>query len=478
MIVFISDLHLSDGTFDYHDPRNHGTDIIHDISEEAFALFWDALYRLVASRRQSRIRQITVVLIGDSFELRSSTRWVASDYDRHGHRVRLGDRPWREPRDTPSTTCREIFAGIFRHNQGRLKYLTLKKLDRVPSSNGLRRLVKMGIQIRFEYLTGNHDSLLIRHRDPVLRNRLARELGWRIVPRQNAHFPEGTKYVNARLGITAEHGHRTDPNDFFRDFYQAPLGSIASDALGRLMYHLQKFSAAAPPDFPRHRIRELVLIGMGFDNVRPSSDAYRWLLSRIPADPETRKMFRQILLLTIQEFQEDIDPILDFVFSRTLRVLRRSHLARAIMRRRLRRLAERLACDEADLPLRKIMLGIAKFLDRMSGIGGLFSRNKVNHFFASALEEVRKTPARYVLYGHSHRYETLPLAKVGEKRAFYLNTGTWKKTHSRNYFDRSPHFDFQSWTRMTYIIFYDAARLENKKHVFELWHGDQKFVDE
>jgi UDP-2,3-diacylglucosamine pyrophosphatase LpxH len=478
VIIFISDLHLSDGTFDYHDPRNHGTDIVHDISEEAFALFWDAVYRLVSSRRQSRIRQITVVILGDAFELRSSTRWVASDYDRQGHRVRLGDRPWRETRDRPSPTCLEIFDAVFRHNQDRLKYLTVKRLRRVPRSNGLRKLVEMGIRIRFEYLAGNHDSLVIYHRDPVLRKRIFRELGWRFVPRQGARFPEGTKYVNAHLGITAEHGHRGDVNDFFGDFYQAPLGAVASDALGRLMYHLQKFNAAAPLDFPRRRTRELIGIGMGFDNVRPSSDAYRWLLSRIPADPDTRKMFRQILLLTVREFEQDLDPVLDFVFSRTLKVLRRSRLARAFVRGRLSRLARRLALDEADLPLRRIMVGISTFIDRMSFLGGLFSGKKVSHFYANALDEVRKTPARYVLYGHSHRYQTLPLARVGDKRTFYLNTGTWKKTLSRNYFDRAPRFDFQNWTRMTYIIFYDAAHLENKKHVFELWHGDQKFVDE
>ena len=198
MIVFISDLHLSDGTFDYHDNCDHRNDIVHDISEEAFALFWDSIHRIVTSRRESRIREITVVILGDAFEMRSSTRWAASDYDREGHHVRLGDRPWRETRDKPSGTCLEIFDNILKHNQGRLKYLTTKKIDRVPRSNGLRNLVSRRIKIRFEYLAGNHDSLLIFHKDPVLRDRLARESGWKLIPARSRRFPAGTKYVNWR----------------------------------------------------------------------------------------------------------------------------------------------------------------------------------------------------------------------------------------------------------------------------------------
>ncbi len=478
MIIFISDLHLSDGTFDYHDSRDHRNDIVHDISEEAFALFWDSIHRIVTSRRESRIREITVVILGDAFEMRSSTRWVASDYDREGHHVRLGDRPWNETRDKPSPTCLEIFDNILRHNHGRLKYLTTKKLDRVPRSNGLRKLVSRRIRIRFEYLAGNHDSLLIFHRDPVLRNRLARELGWRIVPRRSDEFPEGTKYVNARLLISAEHGHRGDANDYFHNFYDAPLGCITIDALGRLMYHLQKLSAAAPGSLPRHRVRDLVRIGLDFDNVRPSSDAYRWFMSRIPEDPETRKMLRQTLFLTVKELLEDLDPILDFVFSRTLKYLKRSRLARGLVRRALRRLAVRLARDESADPLRLIMDDISDLLNRLSRWGGLLSGTRENHFHANARDEVRRSPAKYVLYGHSHSFETVPLLKVGNKRTFYFNTGTWKKTLMKNLFDKPPRLDFQHWTRMTYIIFFDAARRENKKHVFELWHGDQKFLDE
>lgn len=479
MIVFISDLHMSDGTFDYHDPRDPRNDITHDISAEAFALFWDSLHRIVSSRKGAHIREITVVLLGDSFEMRSSTRWVASDYDRSGRKVRLGDRPWKETRDRPSATCLEVFEAILRHNQDRLKYLTTKRLRLVPRTNGLRKLAKLGIRIRFEYLAGNHDSLLIYHRDPVLRDRLSRELGWTIVPWRSEDFPAGTKYVNPDLLIAAEHGHRCDKNDYFNDnFYDAPVGCVTVDALGRFMLHLQRMSRASRPGLPPAKTRELVRIAMGFDNVRPSSDAYRWMMSRIPTDPETRRGLREALRLTAQDLLADLDPILDFIFSRTLTRFRRSRLVRALVRGRIRRLVARLAKDEADLPLRRIMDGISDSLDRMSRLGRLFGGKPVNRFHANALREVQTSPAKYVLYGHAHRFQALPLVMVDGKSAFYFNTGTWKKTLARNRYDTPPLFHFQGWSRMTYIMFFNAAHGENKKHVFELWHGNQKFVEE
>ena len=52
--------------------------------------------------------------------------------------------------------------------------------------------------------------------------------------------------------------------------------------------------------------------------------------------------------------------------------------------------------------------------------------------------KLRRSPAKYVLYGHSHSFETVPLLKVGDKRTFYFNTGTWKKTVMKNLYDPAP----------------------------------------
>jgi hypothetical protein len=47
MIVFISDLHLTDGTFDYKDLTDPKQNIEHDISVGAFELFWEEIERIV-----------------------------------------------------------------------------------------------------------------------------------------------------------------------------------------------------------------------------------------------------------------------------------------------------------------------------------------------------------------------------------------------------------------------------------------------
>jgi len=85
-VIFIGDLHLPDETLDYNeDPEDPKERVIsHDISLEAFKLFCDYIFGIVLANPEAKISEIMVVLLGDIFELRSTTRWVASDYDSNG----------------------------------------------------------------------------------------------------------------------------------------------------------------------------------------------------------------------------------------------------------------------------------------------------------------------------------------------------------------------------------------------------------
>jgi hypothetical protein len=477
VIIFLSDLHLSDGTFDYHHPSDGRKDIAHDMSEEAFAVFWDDIYRIVAANKRPRVKHITVILLGDMFEMRSTTRWVASDYDDRGRRLGLRSRPWNEPRGRPSRTCLEIFESILEHNRGRLKYLSVKKLAGLGADSGLRKLVRRGVGIDFRYVAGNHDSLLIYHRSPVLRNRLRRELGWRITPPCGARFPAGTKFVDERIGLAAEHGHRGDKTDYFHDnFIDPPLGCVTADSLARLMFHLRAEGDAAGRGLSPSRRQRLVRIGMGLDDVRPSAHSFLWLISNLPGDPQTLRALRRALRTSVAEFLEDLEPVLDFIFSRTLTWLRRSRPVRTLAGWLLRRALRRLDRDETDDPLVAILGDMRRRMARLSRLTRLLSRKKDSHFHLNARREVQTSTAQFVLYGHSHRFETLPLMTVDGRKTLYFNTGTWKKTILKNLYDPSPRSGFQQLSRMDYIIFYDPREQGCKQHVFELWHGNLQFT--
>lgn len=487
MIVFISDLHLTDGTFDYRDPRNERPEISHDISVEAFRLFWDDIHRIAYANPEANVKELRVVLLGDIFELRSTTRWVASDYDAGGARRGLGNRTWREDRARPSRTCVEILDAILRNNEERLDYLTTNRLSRIPRDSGLALFSEKKVDVRFEYVVGNHDSLVIFHEDPALRDMITSRLGWTIVPARGAAFPPGTRYVLDSLGIVAEHGHRGDDVDFYNDsFFDPPLGALLPDTFGRLMYHIQRI----PPEREASR-RTLVQVGMNIDNVRPSADALNWLEANVPADPAARGDLRTVLRTGLEEIVADADPLFAFLYPRVKGLIRKlpwfarawlavaglftskERMVKSAVLKGLRAVIDRLKKDEAADPLPRILADLRTTFGGMASKGG--AKNEApSHYFRNAEAEADAAGAKFVVYGHSHQFEIVPLKAVANRKSFYFNSGTWKKTIQRNLCCPG----FQQWARMTYLNIYDVERRENKDHIFDLWHGNLQFKDD
>jgi hypothetical protein len=80
--------------------------------------------------------------------------------------------------------------------------------------------------------------------------------------------------------------------------------------------------------------------------------------------------------------------------------------------------------------------------------------------------------ARYIVYGHTHHHETIPLDAEGEppyeESQIYFNAGTW-----RSYYDlavKNPNAQkFVPYQSMTYLAFYDGE--EHGERNFETWTG-------
>jgi hypothetical protein len=315
-------------------------------------------------------------------------------------------------------------------------------------------------------------------------------LGWTIVPALGADFPSGTRYVLDPLGIAAEHGHRGDPVDFYNNsYFDPPLGALLPDTFGRLMYHIQRI----PPAREDSR-RALVQVGMNIDNVRPSADGLNWLLGNIPKDPAALRDLRAVFSTGLEELVADADPLFAFLFPRVKDRLRnvpwylkavlavagvfksREKILKDAILKTLRRIVDRLKKEESADPLEKI-LG-----DLKEKFGGMMPKDKdkdqaPSHYYQNASAEADRPASKFVVYGHSHQFEIVPLKTVGGRKSFYFNSGTWKKTIQKNlYCAGCP--DFQQWARMTYLNIYDVDRRENKDHVFDLWHGNLQFKDD
>jgi UDP-2,3-diacylglucosamine pyrophosphatase LpxH len=91
---------------------------------------------------------------------------------------------------------------------------------------------------------------------------------------------------------------------------------------------------------------------------------------------------------------------------------------------------------------------------------------------AWAEPRVRSGEARYVLYGHTHGHQIVPIDQVwlgnGTEDKMYFNTGTWRKTWNKVVCDKAD-IEFIDWKVLTYVAFYKDG--ENKDYSFEVWNG-------
>lgn len=83
---------------------------------------------------------------------------------------------------------------------------------------------------------------------------------------------------------------------------------------------------------------------------------------------------------------------------------------------------------------------------------------------------VKNNRAQYVVYGHTHQHQIIPLDLAGPNRLqkIYFNTGTWRKVHVRTRFD-PKRMEFIGWHVLSFVCFYRPK--ENSSHLFEVWHG-------
>jgi len=479
MIIFISDLHLTDGSFDYKkdDPENH---IPHDVSHEAFKLFWDQVHRIyTANKDDCNIKEIKLVLLGDIFEMRSTTKWVEFDHNEDENPKKIIYRPWKEDIANPSEVCKEILEEILSHNEKTLRYLSPKKFDEIKEDNGLRELMKtLGKdKIKVEYVSGNHDRLInFYDEDVLIKKYIEGELGWSI---PKVIEDQGFKFEDKEFSVLADHGHKIDFIDYHaNDYKAAPIGALLSDLLGRLMYHIQN-----------ENNKELICFCMDIDNVRPSSDRFKWVVSNINSlSGDSLETLRKVLLTGIQELREDTDEIFDFLYERIRGKFKFLHKLLlgviGIFTDKKKWIIKILDKIEQRLGKKKDLKTVFDYVQRL--MSKLMPKKKEKkeeqdqdfHYYKRAEEESKKGYS-YVIFGHSHRYKLIPLTVHKGKKVFYFNSGTWKKTVQKNLFPlKTKESVFQKWTRMTYITFFDWKKQENKDHIFDVWHGNLQTGDE
>lgn len=454
MLVIISDLHLTDGT-------SGAT-----IREDAFRLFREELGDLAFNASFRRhgpegspvvyepVREVDVLLLGDILDVIRSTRWLAATPE---------VRPWMplpDPRFNRIVT--EITEAILAHNAPTLG--VLRGLSR-PGEITLPARVEDGqpvgdervpVTVRVHYWVGNHDWFFhlggpgYAEFDP-LRARIVKALGLHNDP--TLPFPHDPAEPAAafaaervaRHRVFARHGDIFDAFNFEGTRDASSLGdAIVIELLNRFPQAVtDRLGHLLSEDF-KAGLREL-------DNVRPLLDIPSWiegLLSRT-CDDEVRGEVMRI-------WNQLADAFLALPY--------------------VKRHDTRFRWDDVDslsLALRFSHLVSVEDLNRavqwVKRIAGLDE-----DYAAHAMREAayRSRSVNFVVYGHTHYYEVVPLDTVvrdhGLYPQMYINSGTWRQVHVRTR-GAGRQNTYQSYKVMTYLVFFTDGERGGRR--FEAWTG-------
>ena len=425
MLVFFSDVHLTDGS---------SSDTI---NEEAFDRFADQIVDLVRRRSPHELR---LVLLGDGLDLVRSNLWLNA----------AGVRPWNEPGPAQERVVLDILRRIFRANRWAIDHL----LD-IPARIALAGHLPQG-PIRLDYVLGNHDWLINRYES-------ARRLVADRLRLDSACVRDGFPFVfrspPGAYDVVARHGDVHDRiNHAGREGGQAAssLGdAIIVELLNRFPREVgRELGPGAAADEAVRRLREI-------DNVRPMTHLATWVLE------------------TVSELGRDDPQVLEAVDRAMERVVddfRRNRAVRALMADQLSWVQRwYLMALLGDVRRRKVNVldSWPRLADRAVRGWRLLWNLPVSTYAARALDE-RGTdgrPPRFVVYGHSHRCESVPLGPVSAEGPdrFYLNTGTWRTVwQMAETGGAEPHF--ASWKEMAYVVLYAPAESRGR-HEFEVWTG-------
>lgn len=425
MLVILSDIHLTDGT--------SGT----TIEPRAFQKFGNILNDIIGDPDQAKIKEIQIVLLGDIFDVIRSSLWVRKENQNRTHPIR----PWSNPGDQDSAgwdvrTYAETIVQAMVKNSGNKKAMHyLRKYQ--------RDWAKKGVKVDFTYLMGNHDWLINRYETTRLAVATFLELPnpqWYADHR----FPEIMLFD--RYHVLARHGDYYDRFNHEGNRDASSLGdAIVIDLVNRFPEEVRRRLGLDDQDRLYLALKEI-------DNVRPVLNVPAWVQGICNYYPWVEDDLRKIWNDTVDHFLG-----LDFV---------KQH--------------DRWGPDIMDFLQMGLHLSSSfsfARLQRLLGnwvVRGFYQKLDDYRRFAYNEWALKKNEARYVVYGHTHKAEQIPLDIIalpapleGTLEKVYFNSGTWRKVFVQTAFD-TENCEFIGWHVMTFLVFYLQEEREPGRD-YEMW---------
>jgi UDP-2,3-diacylglucosamine pyrophosphatase LpxH len=454
MLVFLSDLHLTDASTSGN---------VHP--EALTSVLLDDIVDAVESKQAAELH---IVLLGDIFDLVRTDYWVRQYLDAPPaeQNARKAELPWNgslhpdtalnknsSPAETgyqniqKSIFGQPVFAALANFLQG-AKALTDRK----------------GIPLRLTYVIGNHDRVLYNF--PSLQATISQELR----RRANIDVQFARELRLSDYDVLARHGHVWDSECHGYDLYVKVLHPGESlDRFSETVHNVQTFGEMVTAELMSglvHRVharlrkdgqlenRKFFLDAIkDINNVRPYTQILNWLTWKLAGTYDDYE--KNVLMAAVKETALAVaNTELFKLWRQTCSPVTRTLLATA----------ERLLKWNWNVDI------VMNTLGRFSSDSG-----KKDAYAGHAEEEIKAGGMQYVLYGHTHDAKSVYFSGQPDNRVqMYLNTGTylpliWKAETNGFAFDY----------RMTITFFYlpsEDNRNGNKKGgvSMEFWNGQKR----
>lgn len=459
MLVIISDIHLTDGSSG--ETVHQGT--LRVFRERLRSLAYAASWR--ADGRYKPIEELDIVLLGDVLDVLRSSRWI---HDETG--LASSVRPWDDPQSQPFIDkVSAITKAILQRNSiffAMLRELRQTSIATVPPATPDGRPVRTNsedphpsrvpVRVRIHYMAGNHDWIyhLPHSAYHGIRGEIVSGLGLENDPQQP--FPHDPSEPSAARiqqvfedhRVFARHGDIYDPFNFEGNRDASSLGdAIVIDLVSSFAAEVKTQLGNSLPPECFAGLKEI-------DNVRPLLMVPVWvssLLRRTSLDPHLHRRVQEVWNDLASHFMRIPFVKQHFSSYRTFKNAEKLKWALRFSGKVLSPESSRIICWAADR------------------IG---SRKNSYYPFALREEAFRTGKARFVVYGHTHHHEMIPLASSWLPPDFssrlYLNSGTWRPLHELARYKASRE-DFVGFHTMTYLAFFKED--ERNGRTFECWSG-------
>lgn len=481
MLVIISDLHLGDGT------------TAESIPASAFHLFakrlrQDAHFASVQNGNYRPIEELDVLLMGDILDPVHSTRWLFPTAGNEEY-VRVGDenllritepgeeqyvRPWTDSSDPKfAAKLLEVTRAILEHNRNAVavmrKLSTGEYIDfDIPDGSGGRvynSSTKIRLKVRFHYMVGNHDWYY--HLEGEAFDRIRQE----IIDGMGLCNPPTPFPFDLRKADPTTPWKADESPDIERLFREYKVFGRHGDCFDSFNFDSEKgrnYSALGDPftmevcnRYPEELKRRSQVSQEVVDNLRNITNVRPVLATPLWVTGQLKKLTMENKLLKAR--QGDLKRIWD-------------ELADNFLDLDIVRQADRsFNFDIVDTM--QLVIKVSKVISLETIDNLVFrlqnrKRTSMDRSFARfALQEPAflDNSARYVVYGHTHHHETIPLDySDAAGNQIYFNSGTW-----HTYFDlarKDPkEKKFIPYKALTYITFYKDN--EHDERHFETWSG-------